>query len=131
MRRILLAGVDAEPIPFVAPVSWAPVTLVPRRRDLLLAGVLLAFAQMHDEELVDYGNEALAQDFFVYIATGLPAPGVTQCLGYGTPLFLGGADELPNLELTTINVYWHLSGQLFLQTKGFPPGTGIDSIRID
>ena len=51
------------------------------------------FALIHDEELVDYSNEALASEFFAsYLASGGRAPELGQCVGYRTPLFLGGED---------------------------------------
>ena len=74
-------------------------------------------------------NEALASEFFAsYLASGGQAPEFIQCVGYRTPLFLGGEDDLPNLELGDTDVYWHLAGQLILRTKGLAPGTRIDSV---
>ncbi len=87
------------------------------------------FALIHDEELVDYSNEALASDFYAsYLAHGGVPPEHRQCVGYRTPLFLGGEDDLPNLELIDTDVYWHLVGQLILRTKGLAPGSRIESI---
>ena len=87
------------------------------------------FALIHDEELVDYSNEALASDFYAsYLANGGVPPEHRQCVGYRTPLFLGGEDDLPNLELIDTDVYWHLAGQLILRTKGLAPGSRIESI---
>lgn len=87
------------------------------------------FALIHDDELVDYSNEALASEFYAsYLASGGRAPGLTQCVGYRTPLFLGGQDDLPNLELVDTDVYWHLTGQVILSTKGLAPGTRIESV---
>lgn len=87
------------------------------------------FALIHDEELVEYGNEALASEFFAsYLASGGQAPDLRQAVGYRTPLFLGGEDDLTNLELIDTDVYWHLAGQLILRARGVAPGTTIDSI---
>ena len=87
------------------------------------------FALIHDEELVDYSNEALASEFYAsYLASGGVAPERGPCVGYRTPLFLGGEDDLPNLELIDTDVYWHLTGQLILRAKGIAPGTRIDSV---
>lgn len=89
----------------------------------------IPFSQIHDGEFVDYADEALAQQFFArYLAAGGTAPGLNQCIGYRRPLFLGGEDDVPNLELNDLDVYWTLMGQLILQTKGVPPGTAIDPV---
>lgn len=89
---------------------------------------LLAF---HNEELVEYANEALAEDFFKsWLQAGNRAPEFGECVGYGTPLFLGGDDTVENLELTDMDVYWDISGQLIGKVKGLPPGTRIDDISI-
>mgnify|MGYP001268698153 CR=1 FL=1 len=94
--------------------------------------VPVPFIALHDEELVDYRNEALASDFFVaYLESGGRAPSTGQCVGYRTPLFLGGQDDVFNLELVNLDVYWHLTGQLVLQTRGLPPGTAVTAIRGD
>ena len=80
----------------------------------------------HDEELIEYGDAALASDFHKrWLENGGAAPQYGQCVGYKKPLFLGGADELGNLEMSDIDVYWHLMGQLVLKAKGLPPCTPI------
>lgn len=80
----------------------------------------------HDDELIEYGDAALAIDFHKrWLASGGVAPAYAQCVGYKKPLFLGGADELENLELSDLDVYWHVAGQLIAQTKGLPPGTPV------
>ncbi|WP_202385393.1 hypothetical protein [Altericroceibacterium endophyticum] len=43
-------------------------------------------------------------------------------------MFLGGVDDLENLELSDLDVYWHLSAQIIRQARGLPPGT---SVRFD
>ncbi len=67
----------------------------------------------HDEELVEYRDAALASAFHQkWLSLGESAPHYHQCVGYRRPLFLGGSDELGNLEVSDIDVYWHLFGQL-------------------
>jgi len=34
------------------------------------------------------------------------------------PLFLGGADELGNLEMFDVDVYWHLMAKLISKVRG-------------
>jgi hypothetical protein len=48
----------------------------------------------HDEEIVDYRNEALASESFASWATANPDAvplGASDCAGYRVPLFLGVA----------------------------------------
>lgn len=80
----------------------------------------------HDEELIEYGDAALASEFYKrWLANGGSAPRYGQCVGYKKPLFLGGIDEISNLEMSDIDVYWHLVGPLVLKAKGLPSGTSI------
>lgn len=89
------------------------------------------FADIHDQEFVEYGDAALASDFFsAYTATGAP-PKVTECVGYMRPLFLGGADVVANLELIDLDVYWHLAAQLIRQASGAAVGTLIAGVEHD
>jgi hypothetical protein len=48
-----------------------------------------------------------------------------QAVGYEVPLFLGGRDELDNLELTDRDVYFEICTQLAVKSRGLPPGTAI------
>lgn len=90
------------------------------------------FADIHDHEFVEYGDAALASDFFAaYLATGAPPPGVRECVGYVTPLFLGGADVVANLERIDVDVYWHLMGRLIRQAAGLPDGAPIARVDRD
>jgi hypothetical protein len=85
-----------------------------------------AIGTFHDEELMKYGDAALAIDFYTrWLENGGAAPQYGECIGYRKPLFLGGADELSNLETSDVDVYWHIIGQLILKAKGLPPDTPI------
>jgi hypothetical protein len=35
-----------------------------------------------------------------------------KCVGYKVPLFLGGEDEISNLDELDMEVYWSIIGQL-------------------
>ena len=77
------------------------------------------FAKFHEIELVDHTEEALAASFFQawqQVDTAGPLH-ETECAGYKTPLFLGGADEVSNLERSDLDVYWSITGQLRVQTQ--------------
>lgn len=90
------------------------------------------FSLFHDEELVDYGEEALARSFFEeWRRSGGEAPELSECVGYKRPLFLGGEDIVANLEVSDLDVYWTLMGQLRLQVQGLPEGASITGVARD
>lgn len=83
----------------------------------------------HTDELLEYGEAALAISFHeAWLAAGGSAPRLDQCVGYRKPLFLGGADDFDNLELSDLDVYWHLFGQIIQQTRRLPTGTAVHII---
>lgn len=89
------------------------------------------FSRFHDEELVDYSEEVLARSFFgEWLASGGEALALSECVGYQLPLFLGGQDATANLEISDLDVYWTLMGQLRVRTKGLPAGTLIRGVEI-
>jgi hypothetical protein len=90
------------------------------------------FAEFHNKVLVDMAEAALAEQFFREWSAAnkgeLPLP-FDKCVGYILPLFLGGRDDLTNLELIDTGVYWSVSGQLRAQTAGKPAGSAIDRVK--
>jgi hypothetical protein len=90
-----------------------------------------SFAAFHDEELVDYTDAALAADFFESWSrlhpNSLPLAR-NLCIGYRDPLFLGGKDVVTNLELSDLEVYWSICGNLRRGTLTLPPGTSINQV---
>lgn len=90
-----------------------------------------SLTSFHDVELVEHGNEALATDFYAqWRKSGGGIPKVSECCGYSRPLFLGGQDEIGNLELVDMDVYWGVIGQLLGKVRSLPPGTPINSFDI-
>ncbi|MBM6403443.1 DUF1851 domain-containing protein [Phycicoccus sp. CSK15P-2] len=90
------------------------------------------FSRFHDEELVDYTEEALARTFFdQWRHSGGSVPTVAECVGYKRPLFLGGQDVVANVELSDLDVYWTIMGQLRRQVRGLPEGTPITEVVRD
>ncbi|GIG23631.1 hypothetical protein Cch01nite_43550 [Cellulomonas chitinilytica] len=61
---------------------------------------------------------------------GGAVPGPDQCVAFAVPLFLGGAEELANLDLTSLDVTWGVNGQLLAQVRDLPPGTAIGEITV-
>jgi hypothetical protein len=53
-----------------------------------------------------------------------------QAIGYRVPLFLGGEDEVTNLEVTDRETYFEICTQLAQGVRDMPPGTTIESIRL-
>ena len=85
----------------------------------------------HDGLLVEEPDATAAYGFYQeWLATGGTAPGYDQCVGYRKPLFLGGLDEVSNLELGDFEVYWSVCGQLLSQVRNLPTGTRIGGVSI-
>jgi hypothetical protein len=86
----------------------------------------------HEGEMIEDPDAVLASGFYEkWLKAGGSAPPFDQCIGYKKPLFLGGADDLGNLELSNLDVYWSVSSQLIRQVRGLPPGTRIGSVRLE
>ncbi|BAV46407.1 Putative uncharacterized protein [Mesorhizobium loti] len=80
----------------------------------------------HEVELIQDEDAALAANIFAdWRRAGGAEPSYDQCIGYKKPLFLNGKDEIDNLELSDIEIYWHLMGQILIQTKDLPQGSPV------
>ena len=91
----------------------------------------VAFMDFHNEELVEYKNEALSAEFYdEWQALGGSSPTFEQCIGYKKPLFLNGMDTTENLETIEMEVYWSIAAQLLSKVRGLPEGTPLGNIRI-
>jgi hypothetical protein len=88
-------------------------------------------AAFHAEELVNEPDTAAAYSFYQqWLATGGVCPDYDQCIGYKRPLYLGGSDDVSNLEVIDFDVYWSLSAQILAQVCGLPAGTSIEQVSI-
>lgn len=75
----------------------------------------VSFVQFHDVELVESSEAVLAHDVYVEWRSQNPSVGVigpTKCVGLKVPLFLGGEETATNLEMSDLEVYWSLMGQM-------------------
>ena len=54
-----------------------------------------------------------------------------QCYSCKTPLSLGGQLDADNFERIDLQIHYSVLGQLHRQTRHLPPGTKIDSIKIE
>jgi hypothetical protein len=80
----------------------------------------------HDKELIEFAEAALAVGFYQeWLASGGVVPAYIQCIGYKRALFLGGTDDVSNLEVSDLDVYWHIFGQLITKCNGLPVGTRV------
>ena len=88
-------------------------------------------ADFHNVELVEYGDDALSVPFWNRWHERNPANlEHAQCVGYKVPLFLGGADDIQNLEVIDLSVYVEICGQLRNRTRSLTPGQTIGRISI-
>ena len=85
----------------------------------------------HDQELVHHADDAVAHGFYKqWLAQGGARPSYAQCVGYRRPLYLGGADDVTNLAVGDLYVYWTISAQLLAKVRDLPPGTPIGNISM-
>ena len=87
----------------------------------------------HENDLVNDTDEMLSGDLFLEALNGSKASNLKyeECLTPKNSLLLGGEDILEEYEVTDLDVYWHIQGQIYNQIKDLPPGTKIDSIKFD
>lgn len=85
------------------------------------------FSTFHEKELIGYQDDALAVKFFNKWTreSGNKSLLINQCVGYKVPLFLGGRDTIENLEVSDMEVYWDICGQLLNKVRNLPPGTPV------
>jgi hypothetical protein len=89
------------------------------------------FETFHERELLENAEAALAVESFNEWMTLHPSDlRLDQCVGYITPLFLGGEDEFENFELTDLEVYWAINGQILEKTRQLPDGEKIGRITL-
>lgn len=103
--------------------------LEPGAGELLEAPV--TFLEFIEEALIE-DPSILANTFHQEWRTnGGDAPELDQCVGYKTPLFLGGTDTVDNLEMIDMDVYVVLCGQLFEGSLSLSIGESISEIKVD
>lgn len=89
------------------------------------------FTAFHEHELIEEPDAVAAFSFYQeWLSAGGAPPRYDQCVGYKVPLFLGGADEVANLEVSDLDVYWTISAQLLAKVRGLEPGTAINRVTI-
>ena len=79
----------------------------------------------------DEADAALSVSFYrEWLERGgeIPRPGM--CAGCKLPLFLNGTDTVDNLALQDLPVYVSLCGQMYTESRKYPPGTKFSGARI-
>ncbi len=68
------------------------------------------FVNFHNNEIPQYHNACLASDFFDkwFKANNHFILPHNKCAGYKVPLFLNGEDDIKNLEVSDMEVYWEI-----------------------
>ena len=70
----------------------------------------------HDSEIIRSIEPLLAINLYeAWHASGGAAPAYDKCIGLRVPLFLGGDEEVGNLEACDLDVYWSIFGQALRQ----------------
>lgn len=72
--------------------------------------IQVSFIDFHNAEIPKSHNACLASSYFNewYEANNRYTLDYNQCVGYKVPLFLGGVDEIGNLEISDMEVYWEI-----------------------
>lgn len=84
-----------------------------------------------NEDLINYKNDLLEFDKFNLLTQTLfNQLSFDQCCGFKIPLFLSGKDQIDNLEVIDLEVYWELNFQIYSKIKNLPGGTLIGNISI-
>lgn len=70
----------------------------------------VSFEDFHDSEIVEYHEDCLASEFFEewYMDSNNYELQTSECVGYKVPLFLNGDDDIDNLEVSDMEVYWEI-----------------------
>lgn len=73
----------------------------------------LGIEKFLNDEVPEYTDELFALNFYkIYISQVGILPSYSQCIGYRQPLFLGGADDISNIEVIDLDVYWNIMSQI-------------------
>lgn len=70
--------------------------------------------EFHNKSLVESRYDTLLEDEFQDWFIDHPDPlHFNQCVGFKVPLFMGGIEDISNLELVDMNFYWAYNHQLY------------------
>ena len=84
------------------------ISIKEKRKIMVQQLELLGAEEFHDSEIVECHEDCLASEFFQewFLANDNYILKKNECVGYKVPLFLNGEDEIENLEISDMEVYW-------------------------
>lgn len=86
------------------------ILMEPGTGEVLDIGVGLA--EFHNVEIAEYHEDSLASNFFEeWFEISKHILEKNECAGYVVPLFLNGEDNVDNLEVSDMEVYWGIMSQ--------------------
>jgi Domain of unknown function (DUF1851) len=89
------------------------------------------YSEFHAHELIEQAEAVAATSFFgQWRSAGGAPPSYDQCVGYRIPLFLGGQDDISNLEIIDFDVYWTMVAQLLTKARQMPVGTTLHHVEL-
>jgi hypothetical protein len=79
-----------------------------------------SIAEFHNHSLLEADREILCPAEFEQwrAASGVTDLPFDKCVGLTQPLFLGGTEDLDNMEMSDIGVYWSFTAQLRMGISG-------------
>ena len=91
----------------------------------------LPVVEFYNQVLVEDADEVLAKPFFEEWRreTNLDI-GIDECVGYKVPVFLGGEDELANLEVSDRAVYTEMLAQLRAKVRNMKEGQKVGQVTV-
>lgn len=77
------------------------------------------FENFHEFEIIEYHDACLASSLYQQWRSEVGNKDIerSKCAGYKVPLFLGGTDNVSNLELNDIDVYWTICSELIRKAE--------------
>jgi len=90
-----------------------------------------SFAEFLAHSATDEADASLSLSFYQeWLERGGETPKPGMCAGSKVPLFLNGSDTVDNLSTQNLAVYVSLCGQMYTESRKYPPGTKFSGARI-
>jgi hypothetical protein len=98
------------------PVKGRPSTLLLDIGAASVVQIPYDIEAFHNKEVVGHSESIFDAELYrEWLSSGGSSPSYDECVGYKIPLFLNGSDDLENLELSSLHLYWDIHGQIMRQ----------------